>query len=84
MTQQHETWSPTPARAAGTDDQGVDGDLRRLLLTNDEAASILNISRTTLYHLVWSGRLTPVHIGRAVRFTHEELRAFVVSLSASS
>ena len=84
MTQQHETWSSTPARSTGPDDQEADHDLRRLLLTNDEAAAVLNISRTTLYHLVWSGRLTPVHIGRAVRFTHEELRAFVVSLSASS
>jgi predicted DNA-binding transcriptional regulator AlpA len=30
-----------------------------------------------LYHLIWDGELTPVHIGRSVRFSVEELEAFV-------
>ena len=30
---------------------------------------MLNIGRTTLYQLVWSGKLTPLRIGRSVRFT---------------
>ena len=52
-----------------------------LLLTNDEAAAMLHIGRTTLYQLVWSGRLTPVRIGRSVRFTREQLEAFVAELT---
>jgi excisionase family DNA binding protein len=52
----------------------------RLLLTFEEAAERLGISRTTLYKLVWAGRITPVRIGRSVRFTCDELDAFVSSL----
>jgi excisionase family DNA binding protein len=52
----------------------------RLLLTFEEAAEVLGIGRTTLYKLVWAGRITPVRIGRSVRFTCAELDAFVSSL----
>ena len=55
-----------------------------LLLTNDEAAAMLNIGRTTLYQLVWSGKLTPVRIGRSVRFTRNQLRKFVADLANDS
>jgi excisionase family DNA binding protein len=52
----------------------------RLLLTYEEAAEILGIGRTTLYKQVWAGRITPVRIGRSVRFTRAELDAYVSSL----
>ena len=55
-----------------------------LLLTNEEAAALLGIGRTTLYQLVWSGKLTPLRIGRSVRFTREQLREFVAHLSETA
>ena len=48
-----------------------------LLVTATQAARTLSIGRTALYHLIWDGELTPVHIGRSVRFSVEELEAFV-------
>jgi excisionase family DNA binding protein len=52
----------------------------RLLLTFEEAAEMLGIGRTSLYRLVWAGRLTPVRIGRSVRFSCAQLEVFVSSL----
>ena len=52
----------------------------RLLLTFDAAAEMLGIGRTSLYRLVWAGRLTPVRIGRSVRFSFAQLELFVASL----
>ena len=51
-----------------------------LLLTVSEAACMLRIGRTTLYELVWQGRLEPVRIGRSVRFTRASLERFVAAL----
>ena len=56
----------------------------RLLLTFDEAAEILGIGRTSLYRLVWAGRLTPVRIGRSVRFSRAQLEVFVSSLESGA
>ena len=54
-----------------------------LLLTTTEAAALLNVGRTTLYQLMWSGQLRAVHIGRSVRFTRQELESFVERLVAT-
>jgi len=51
------------------------------LFTVVQAAELLGVGRTTVYQLVWSGRLTPVHIGRLVRFTREELESFIADLA---
>ena len=56
----------------------------RLLLTFDEAAEMLGIGRTSLYRLVWAGRLTPVRIGRSVRFSWAQLEVFVSSLESGA
>jgi excisionase family DNA binding protein len=56
----------------------------RLLVTCTEAAEMLGIGRTSLYKLVWSGKLNPGRIGRSVRFTCAELDAFVASLSGDA
>ena len=45
---------------------------------------MLNIGRTTLYQLVWSGKLTPLRIGRSVRFTRDQLKAFVDDLTGEA
>jgi excisionase family DNA binding protein len=52
-------------------------DLAPLLVTALQAARILSIGRTALYQLIWDGQLTPIHIGRSVRFSVDELEAFV-------
>ena len=52
-----------------------------MLFTFEEAARILGIGRTSLYRLVWAGRISPVRIGRSVRFTCAELDSFVSSLA---
>lgn len=52
-------------------------ELRPLLVTSTEAARILSIGRTAVYQLIWSGELTPIHIGRSVRISVDELETFV-------
>jgi excisionase family DNA binding protein len=54
----------------------------RLLLTVEEAADMLNISRTTVYGLLRDGILKAVHIGRSVRLPHAELVRYVEALCA--
>lgn len=48
-----------------------------LLVTAEEAANLLNISRTTVYTLMKSGALRPVHIGRSCRLSRAELQRYV-------
>ena len=51
--------------------------LRPLLVTVSQAAELLSVGRTTIYELMWRGELTPVRIGRSVRFAVEQLEQFV-------
>lgn len=55
----------------------------RLLLTVEEAASRLNIGRTTMYALVSSGAVEPVTIGRLRRVPSECLDNFVAGLRSN-
>ncbi|MFP5488937.1 MAG: helix-turn-helix domain-containing protein, partial [Acidimicrobiia bacterium] len=48
-----------------------------LLLTVADVARMLAIGKTAVYHLIWSGELTPVRIGRSVRFAVADLETFV-------
>lgn len=57
-------------------------ELPPLLLTVEQAARMLAISRSAVYRLTWSGELTPVHIGRSVRFTLAELERFTAERTA--
>lgn len=54
-------------------------DLRPLLVDAKQAARLLGIGRTTLYELMSAGAITPVHIGRCVRFPMSDLERFVAS-----
>ncbi|MGY1845878.1 helix-turn-helix domain-containing protein [Blastococcus sp. SYSU DS1021] len=54
----------------------------RLLLTPEEAAKVLRIGRTTVYALIKSGELRPVHIGRSCRISQAEVEAYVRRLQA--
>lgn len=60
---------PQPLREVMTVDQ--------LLLTPEEAATVLRIGRTTVYALMKSGELRPVHIGRSCRISHAEVERYV-------
>jgi excisionase family DNA binding protein len=53
-----------------------------LLLTPEEAATVLGIGRTTIYALMKAGALHPVHIGRSCRLPRAELERFVDHLQA--
>jgi excisionase family DNA binding protein len=51
-----------------------------LLVSSHQAAGLLGIGRTTLYELIKLGAVTPVHIGRCVRFSVAELERYVEHL----
>ena len=60
-------------------------DLHRPLLVDvSQAAAILAISRSSIYQLIWSEQLTPIRIGRSVRFSVEQLEQFVIDRIAAS
>ena len=51
-----------------------------LLLTPEEAATVLRLGRTKVYALMKAGDLRPVHIGRSCRFSSSELERYVRGL----
>ena len=55
-----------------------------LLLTPEKAAEVLRLGRTTVYALMKSGELRPVHIGRSCRLSRAELERYVRRLEAPS
>ncbi|MFI6798414.1 helix-turn-helix domain-containing protein [Streptosporangium canum] len=55
--------------------------MTRLLLTVDEAAEALAISRAKLYQLMASGAVTYVRIDRSRRIPVSALEAFVTALT---
>ena len=48
-----------------------------LLLTPEEAATVLRLGRTTVYALMKAGELRAVHIGRSCRISRAELERYV-------
>jgi excisionase family DNA binding protein len=55
-----------------------------LLVSIKQAAAMLALSRSSIYLLMDSGELSPVRIGRSVRFTVEQLEQFVAERSVDS
>ena len=51
--------------------------MQRLLLTVDEVAEALALSRSTIYRLLKSGDLVATRIGTATRIPESSLRRFV-------
>jgi excisionase family DNA binding protein len=47
------------------------------LLTADQVAEILGVTRLTVYRQVYAGELRPVKIGRMVRFEPQEIDDFI-------
>jgi len=58
----------------------ADGMSTPLLLTVKEAAWILQISRTTVYELIYAGVLLSVKIGTCRRIRRNDLEAYVQGL----
>jgi excisionase family DNA binding protein len=52
----------------------------RLLLTVEEAAEILAVGRTTVFHLIRTGQLATVQIGRLRRVPMDALHQFTRDL----
>ena len=48
-----------------------------LLLTPEEAATVLRVGRTTIYALMKADEVRPVHIGRSCRISRVELERYV-------
>lgn len=55
-----------------------------ILYTPEEAADLLNISRTALYGLVKSGELVGIRIGRSLRFTRRLLEVYAAKLERNA
>ena len=68
-------------RAHELDHESSNEDPRPLLVSATDAARVLAIGRTTLYEIVKSGDLTPIHIRRCVRFSMYEIMQYVESLT---
>lgn len=54
-----------------------DRETRPLLISIAQAAAILAVSRSSIYQLIWNEQLTPIRIGRSIRFTIEQIEDFV-------
>ena len=58
--------------------------VERILLTPREAANALSVCERTLYGLTQRGELPAVRIGRSVRYSVEDLRAWIEKAKKSS
>ena len=56
--------------------------MRPLLVTIEQAGTILCLSRSSIYQLIWNEELVPIRIGRSVRFSVEQLERFVAERHA--
>ena len=74
---------PTRHRAPGVDSKRPDLYVRDMtptpepLLTTDQVADLLQISRRSVERLEESGRLASVRIGRLVRYRREDVEALI-------
>ena len=60
-------------------EQRANAKLEPLLVDVGEAARLLSVCERTVFNMVDRGELTPVRIGRAVRFAMDDLSAWVAS-----
>jgi excisionase family DNA binding protein len=54
-----------------------EGAAESLLLTPEEAATLLRVGRATVYALMKAGDLRPVHVGRSCRVARAELERYI-------
>ncbi len=65
---------PTPANPVHTEHTN---ERRPLLVNVMQAADMLAVSRSSIYQLIWNEQLVPIRIGRSVRFSIDDIEAFV-------
>jgi excisionase family DNA binding protein len=70
QAQQYITMNRTPKQA-----------IAPLLISGREAAKLLSVCEKTLWTLTKAGEIPAVHIGRAVRYSMEDLRTWIASRS---
>lgn len=58
--------------------------MTRLLLTPEESAETISVSRSKLYELLASGAIESVRIGKSRRIPAEALQAYVERLRANA
>jgi putative molybdopterin biosynthesis protein len=46
-------------------------------LSAQDVADMLNVSKNTIYNMIKKGELTPYKVGRKIRFTENEVKAFI-------
>jgi excisionase family DNA binding protein len=63
-----------------TEDRLRGGRSNARLLTVDQVAELLQISRWSVYRLIWANDLHSVHIGRCRRVPQEALDAYLAQL----
>jgi len=73
-----------PGGAAGVSANGNGSHVEKLLLTPEEVAETLAISRTRVYDLIRRGELWSVKIGKVRRVPVVALRAYVEQLEAEA
>ena len=59
------------------------GAARRLLVSPEEAASMLSVARSTVYVLIASGELPSVKIGKSRRLRVEDIEEYVDRLASA-
>jgi excisionase family DNA binding protein len=74
--------SSPPSTATASPQRRTNDATRPLLVTVRQAAEILSLSRSSIYLLMDAGKLTPIRIGRSVRFSVDHLEGFVDDLTA--
>ena len=57
---------------------------RPLLVSIEDCAHLLGLSRSVVYTLIRSGALRPVHVGRSVRLRVLDLESFVERLATDA
>jgi len=62
---------PTPHAGAGREDAAVD------LLTINEVAAALRVSKMTVYRLIRAGQLPAIQVGKSFRVHHGDLAAYL-------
>ena len=82
-------YSPTPAsdstvQTSQTLSEQVDLRKRPLVLSTQEAAKTLGISKPTLYLLARSGKLRCIHVGKAIRISEQAIIDYIRSAEQES
>jgi excisionase family DNA binding protein len=83
ITNRRNTSARALAATSATYDQPATPAVERLLLTVEDAGTMLGVRRSTIYALMGSGHLTARKIGRRTVITVESVRNYLATLPAA-